>query len=174
MKGASFRGRLVVVTGASSGLGRELARRLAEAEGADLVIAARRGDRLEALRAEIAAACPSKVTCVEADLGTDEGVETLVRAAEGAGEVFGLVNCAGLTYYGRTLDAPAGMNERIIALDLVAGIQLTTRLLPAMLRRGKGAVLTVTSLAATMPVPYQNVYAAAKHGMQSFMEGLAR
>ncbi len=174
MRPIDFRGKLVVVTGASSGLGRDIARRLAITEGADLVIAARRRERLEELKAEIEKGCRSRVSFVAADLGTAEGVETLFRESCAAGDVFGLVNCAGSTYYGRTLDAPPGVTERIFSIDLLAGMRLSTKLLEVFLARGRGAILTVTSLAALMPLPFQNVYAAAKHGMQSFMEGLAR
>jgi hypothetical protein len=174
MRPIDFRGKLVVVTGASSGLGRDLARRLALAEGADLVITARRRQRLEELKAEIEKGCRSRVFCVEADLGTPEGVQTVFRDACAEGDVFALVNCAGSTYYGRTLDAPPGVTERIFSIDLLAGMRLSLMFLKVFLERGSGAVLTVTSVAALMPLPFQNVYAAAKHGMQSFMEGLAR
>jgi short-subunit dehydrogenase len=174
MRPIDFKGRLVVVTGASSGLGRDIARRLALAEGADLVIAARRRERLEELSAEIEAGCPSHVVCVEADLGTAEGVQALFAAACAAGEVFGLVNCAGSTYYGHTLDAPQEMMERLFAIDLLAGMRLSALFLKIFLEKGRGAILTVTSLAALMPLPFQNVYAAAKHGLQSYMEALAR
>jgi short-subunit dehydrogenase len=173
MKPLDLRAKLVVVTGASSGLGRDIARRLAVVEGADLVIAARRRERLEELKSEVGSASASRVSCVPVDLGTPEGVETLYAQAWAAGDVFALVNCAGMTYYGRTLDAPPGTAERIFSIDLLAGVRLSMLFLSRFLDRGSGAILTVTSLAALMPLPHQNVYAAAKHAMQSFMEGLA-
>ena len=173
MKTLGFRGKLVVVTGASSGLGREIARRLACNEGADLVVAARRRDRLEELKADIERRCSSTVHIVTADLGDPGGAESLYHGATAHGEVFGLVNCAGVTYYGRMLDAPPGTSERIFAVNLFAGMRLILLFLPSFLERGRGAILTVTSLAGLIATPFQTAYSASKHGMQAFMDGIA-
>jgi short-subunit dehydrogenase len=170
---ADFRGKLFVVTGASSGLGREIARRLACHEGAHIVVSARRRERLEELKAYVEGRCASRVSIVTADLADPAEAESLYRWATAHGDVFGLVNCAGLTYYGRTLDAPAGASERILAVNLVAGMRLVMLFLPAFLERGSGAILTVTSVAGVLTTPYQTVYSASKHAMQAFMEGLA-
>ncbi len=174
MKRIDFRGKLVVVTGASSGLGREIARRLALAEGADLVVAARRRERLEELKADLEGRSRSRVHIVTVDLAAADGPDSLFREACGFGEVFGLVNCAGITWYGRTLDAPPGTSEGIVAVNLLAGMRLAALFLGVFLQRGGGAILTVTSLAALVTTPFQNVYGATKHAMHVFMEGLAR
>ena len=168
-----FAGKLVVVTGASSGLGREIAFALAVEQGADVVVAARRRDRLEALKAEIESRCASRAHVVPVDLEAPDGPQALFDGAMAAGEVFALVNCAGVTFYGRTLDAPAETMRRILAVDQLAVMQATLLFLRGFLDRGSGAVLTVTSLYGLVPGPYQNVYAAAKHAVQTFMEGLA-
>ncbi len=168
-----LRGRLIVVTGASSGLGREIARRLACVEGASIVVAARRRDRLEDLKADVEGRCSARVHIVTADLTDPREADTLHTWATAHGEVFGLVNCAGITWYGPTLDAPAGESERILAVNLVAGMRLTMLFLPDFLARGGGFVMTVTSLAGIFTTPFQTAYAASKHGMQAFMEGLA-
>jgi uncharacterized protein len=169
-----FRGKLFVVTGASSGLGREIALRLACQEGAHIVASGRRRERLEELKAEVEGSSDSRVSIVTADLGDPAEAESLHRWATAHGEVFGLVNCAGVTYYGRTLDAPAGTSERVMAVNLFAGMRLVMLFLPDFLARGRGAILTVTSLAGVLTTPYQTVYSASKHGMQAFMEGIAR
>ncbi len=174
MHAIDFAGKLVVVTGASSGLGREIARCLALREGADLVIAARRRERLEALKAELESQCASRVHVVAVDLGTTDGPETLFREATAIGEVFALVNSTGITYWGRSLDAPMETTLRIVAVNQVAVMKTALLFLPAFVQRGSGAILSVTSAAAFAPLPYQNVYAATKHAVQSFMEGLAR
>jgi uncharacterized protein len=168
-----FAGKLVVVTGASSGLGREIALALALREGANLVLAARRRDRLESLKSEIESRCTSCAHVVPVDLGAPDGPQTLFDRATAAGEAFALVNCAGVTFYGRTLDAPPDTNRRIIAVDQVAVMETTLLFLRTFLERGAGAILTITSLYGLVPGPYQNVYAAAKHAVQTFMEGLA-
>jgi short-subunit dehydrogenase len=173
MKPLDFRGRLVVVTGASSGLGREIARALAFREGADLVLVSRRRERLEQLKAEIEAGCGSRVHLLPLDLAAREGARDLFHGATACGVVFALVNCAGQTFFGRTLDAPIERYEEIMSLNLLAEMKTSMLFLPYFLDRGQGAILTVTSVAAFVPTPFQNVYAASKHGIQAFMEGLA-
>jgi uncharacterized protein len=174
MRAIDFSGKLVVVTGASSGLGREIARGLALREGADLVISARRRDRLEALKAELESRCRSRVHIAVVDLGMRDGPETLYREASAAGEVFALVNCAGITFYGKTLEAPLEQSLQIVAVNQVAVMKLSLLFLGDFLRRGSGAILSITSVAAFQPTPFQNVYSSTKHASRSFMAGLAR
>jgi uncharacterized protein len=169
-----FHGKLVVVTGASSGLGREIARCLALREGADVVIAARRRDRLEALKAEIESGSSCRAHVCAVDLGETDGIQALFREATAVGQVAALVNCAGVTYYGRTLDASMAECMKIIAVNQVATMQATMLFLRYFLDRGAGAILSVTSVSALVPTPYQNVYSASKHAVQAFMEGLSR
>ena len=176
MQQLDFKGKMFVVTGASSGLGREIARLLALQEGADLVVAARRRDRLEALKAEIetASGAAVRVHVVPLDASAPDAAQTLFREAQAAGDVFGLVNCAALTFWGRTLDTPEGRQEEMVRVNFQFPMRLTQLFLRVFLERGEGAVLTVTSQAAFVPFPYQNIYAATKHALQAFMEGLAR
>jgi uncharacterized protein len=168
-----FAGKLVVVTGASSGLGREIALALALEEEADVVVAARRRDRLEALKIEIERRSDSRVHVVEVDLASPDGPRALFRDARAIGQADALVYCAGLTFYGRTLDAPEEVHQKIIAVNQLAAMQTTLLFLRSFLERGSGAILTVTSVYGLIPGPYQNVYAASKHAIQSFMESLA-
>ena len=173
MKHLDFKGKLVVVTGASSGLGREIARELALRDGADVAVAARRRDRLEQLKAEIEAQCASRVHLIPVDLGAPEGAHFLFQEATARGEVFALVNCAGTTFLGLTLDAPMATSDQIVAVNLVAMMRTSILFLRYFLERGEGALLNVTSGSAFVTVPHQNVYAATKHAMQAFTEGLA-
>ncbi len=170
----NFAGRLVVVTGASSGLGREIARALALREGAHLVVAARRRDRLEALKSEIESRCSSRVHVVPVDLGAPDGPRSLFAQATACGQVAALVNCAGITFYGRTLDATMEGCMQIVAVNQIATMQTTMLFLRYFLDQGFGAILAVTSVAALVPTPFQNVYSASKHAIQCFMEGLSR
>ena len=167
-------GGLVVVTGASSGLGREIALCLALREKADVVIAARRRDRLEALKAEIESRSGSRAHVIAIDLGEADGAQRLFQEATAVGTVAALVNCAGITFFGRTLDASMAECLKIIAVNQVATMQATMLFLRYFLDRGAGAILAVTSVAGLVPAPFQNVYSATKHAVQAFMEGLAR
>ncbi len=186
-------GRLVIVTGASSGLGREIALQLATREGADVILAARRVERLEELATEIAAKVPSRGTAhprsgvayvCEVDLARRDGPETLMNRAleiaelrsreQGrAGGLFGLVNNAGVTHYGPVVEMSAGQLERIVDLNVRATMDLTRRFVRELSgREADGAVLTITSVAAHVPVPYQAVYAASKHALQAYSTSL--
>ena len=169
-----FTGRLVVVTGASSGLGREIALALALRERADVVLAARRRDRLEALKAEIESRSGSRAHVIAVDLGEAEGPRTLFQDATALGQVAALVNCAGITYYGRTLDASMAACLQIVAVNQVATMKATMLFLRYFLDRGSGAILAVTSVSGLLTTPYQTVYSASKRAVQTFMEGLSR
>jgi short-subunit dehydrogenase len=173
VKRIDFAGKLVVVAGASSGLGREIARVLACQEGADLVIAARRRDRLEGLKAEIEERCASRVHIVAVDLAQSDGARILFEEAVSKGEVFALVNSIGVTFWGKTLEAPIEDCEAMIAVNLSAVVKTSMLFLGYLLSRGRGALLTVTSASAFFTVPYQNLYVSIKHALQAFVEGLA-
>jgi uncharacterized protein len=169
-----FKGKLVVVTGASSGLGFAIARAFALDEQANVAVAARRCDRLEGLKRQIEAQCPSRVYPIPVDLATAEGPETLFQHATALGEIYALVNCAGLTYFGNALDAPAGLYAQIVSVNFVAAMKTSLLFLDYFLKRGHGALLNITSGAALVPWPYQSVYSASKHALQAFTVALAR
>ena len=166
-------GRLIVVTGASGGLGREIARKLALKEGADLVITGRRRHALEDLRGEIRGLCDRSVTVVPCDLSAEEGPRELHARAREAGRVFGLVNNAGVTHYGPAAEASQERLLEVLRTNLLAPVLLTRLFVRDFLDRGEGAILNVTSLAALITVPYQAAYTAAKQGLQAYSEALA-
>lgn len=173
MSKLAFAGKIVVITGAASGLGRELARRMAVVEKADIVAADCRGDRLETLKAEIEAACGSKVTPICVDLGVPEGPGILFEKAMAAGDVFALINCAGLTFYEKSLDRPFSAHRALLQVNCLTVLETTTAFLGHFLKKGEGGILNITSLAGYVSVPYQNYYAATKHAVQTFTEGLS-
>ena len=178
-------GRLIVVTGASSGLGREISRRLAVEEGAAVVLAARRRDRLQELAAEIHDAGGS-AWVVPMDLAESDGprrlwAESLRIGSERGSPVFGLVLNAGVTFYGPSHAVGADEIRRIIDVNLSSAVDLATLALASFRERSPaagdasglgpvGAILAVTSLGALVPMPYQSVYAASKHGLQAYLE----
>lgn len=172
MSRLSFVNRTVVITGAASGLGRALAWRLAGVEKAHLILADCRADRLETLRAEIEAAHPSRVRTITVNLGSAGGAKILFDKATAESDVFALVNNAGLSFYGKTLDRPFEEYREIIQVNCLTVFETTASFLRYFLDKGEGAILNVTSLGGLISLPYQNVYAATKHAVQSFSEGL--
>jgi len=153
-----------LVTGASSGIGAALARRL-HAEGVSrIVLLARRRDRLEALAAELPGA-----EVIEADLCTDEGVARAMAALDG---VDLLVNNAGAGLYGAFAEADPARLEAMLRLNCLAPLRLTRHALPGMVARGQGAVVNISSGMALQPAPYFATYAASKAFVLSWSEAL--
>jgi short-subunit dehydrogenase len=151
-----------VVTGASSGIGAEYARELA-ARGHDLVLVARRADRLTDLADEV----PTRAEVLQADLA-DAGDLTEVAARVAADDVDLLVNNAGMSGYGPFVEQHQDVLRRVMELNEVAPTALTRAALPGMVGRGRGAVINVASLlafASAQPagqLPYRATYAATK------------
>jgi short-subunit dehydrogenase len=167
-----------VVTGASSGIGAELARQLA-GRGFGVTLVARRRERLEALADELAAAHEVRAEVVTADL-TDEAARAgiLDTVAERGLEVAVLVNNAGLSTTGPVHAADPAGELRMIRTDVEAVVHLCTLALPGMVARGAGGVLNVASTAAFQPLPGQAGYGASKafvlsygHAMRAELKG---
>jgi short-subunit dehydrogenase len=166
--------KVTIITGASDGIGAELARVFA-ARGHDLALVARRGDRLEALADEIVAKGAAQRPLVAAlDLGASGAVDALASALESAGaEVEILVNNAGFGLTGRVADLDAAEQLAMVDLNVRALTALTLRFLPAIVA-GKGAVLNVASVAAFMPGPSFAIYYATKAYVLSLSEALTQ
>jgi short-subunit dehydrogenase len=156
-----------LVTGASSGLGEQFARQLA-ARGHDLILVARRAERLQALATEL----PTEATVIAHDLAADaNGLVSLVQ--ERGVEVDLLVNNAGFGTYGRTWEIEEGRDAELVRLNCEAVVVLTRAFLPAMLERGEGGVIVVASTAGMQPLPYEATYAASKAFALSYTEALS-
>jgi uncharacterized protein len=163
----------VLVTGASSGIGAELARAFARG-GSGLVLTARSVDKLEVLAAELRAKHGVPVRVLTADLGVQEGPSRLLQKLEQEGvQVDVLVNNAGYAGYGPFAETPWGHEAGMLQLNVVSLTELTKRLLPAMVTRGRGGVLNVASTAAFQAGPLMAVYYASKAYVLSFSEALA-
>jgi uncharacterized protein len=153
-----------VVTGASSGLGWELARLLAQ-RGERVVAVARNQRALGEL-----VATSTRIEAVVADLSTAQGRSTLFDVVK---EVDILVNNAGFASAGLFADTPADVSERMVEVNVTALTELTAHWLPAMVARKAGRVLNVASTAAFQPGPNMAVYYATKAYVLSFTEALA-
>ncbi|HEV8248680.1 MAG TPA: SDR family oxidoreductase [Gaiellaceae bacterium] len=159
-----------IVTGASSGLGREFALALSE-RGHPVLAVARRGERLRTLADEVEAR-GGRLEPLVADLSTSAGLDALLARAASL-DVALLVNNAGVASYGPFASTPVERQRELVRVNVEAIVALTHRLLPAMLDRGRGGVINVASQMAFQPMPYFAAYAASKAFVLSFSEALA-
>ncbi len=162
---------MALITGASSGIGRELAR-LAASDGYDLIVVARRADRLAALASELSE-FGATTESVVVDLAQPAGTREVSEAVAGR-PVDVLVNDAGVGGRGRfATERPLTADLAMIQLNVAALVELTGLLLPGMLERHRGGILNVGSIAGYLPGPGQAVYNASKAFVKSFSEALS-
>jgi hypothetical protein len=170
---AEWKGKWALVTGASSGIGVALARELAAA-GVNLILTARRVERLQAVAAELGAGFGVEVRVLPADLNQRAAAAELFAATEGAGlPVDILINNAGLGQYGRFLDGKLEQELSMVEVNCTSVVHLTRLFVPKMVERKRGWVLVLASTASYQPVPYMATYAASKAFDRFFAEGLA-
>jgi uncharacterized protein len=166
-------GETVLVTGASSGIGRELARLFA-ADGAGLVLVARGQVRLRELADDLAAEYGIRAQVVPVDLSQPAGPGQIIKAlAQQHINVDVLVNNAGFGTHGPVAGIGVARQLEMVEVNVAALTRLTALLLPGMLERRRGAILNVASTAAFAPGPNQAVYCATKAYVLSFTEALA-
>jgi len=158
-----------LVTGASSGLGVEFCRQLAGR--CDVIIAvARRAERLEAVASELAES--AEVHCLEADLGTIEGVARTMEAIRQKGPVDYLVNNAGFSTYGHFAGLPIENQRAMVDLHIDAAITLCRAAIPFMRELGAGSIINVSSLATFLPGKGLAVYGASKAFLNYYSQAL--
>jgi short-subunit dehydrogenase len=168
-----FRDSLALVTGASSGIGRELARQLA-GRGANLVLAARSEDELRRLAGELSRAHGIDAHVVAVDLSRRRGVDQLCRAVDVIGvDLDHLINNAGFGYAGAFSNSDARTQRQMIRLNCEAPVLLTRYFLAGMIERGRGGVLNVASTASFQPMPFMATYGATKAFVLSFSAALS-
>lgn len=161
-----------LVTGASSGIGLELAQMFA-ADGSDLILVARSEARLEALAAELRDGYGVEVTAMAADLSDPAAPDTLARRINEAGlTVDVVVNNAGFGLNGAVAELDEAEQAAMVQVNVMALTRLTRMFLPGMIARGRGGVLNVGSTAGFQSGPYMTVYYATKAYVMSFTEGL--
>ncbi|MGC4943608.1 SDR family NAD(P)-dependent oxidoreductase [Kribbella sp. DT2] len=162
---ADFTGRTALVTGSTSGIGREVANQLA-ARGAHVIVSGRDSDRGEATVATIRAN-GGKADFVQADLADPADVTHLAaRAVELGGQVDVLVNNAGLFPMGPTSEVPASDFDTVYAVNVRAPFFLVATLAPAMVEREYGAIVNVTTMVATFGMAGMAVYGSSKAALQ--------
>jgi len=162
-----------LVTGASSGIGRELAKLFAR-DGYRLVLVARDEERLAALAEELRAEHGTTGMILAADLAGQDAPEYIFSELRDAGiAVDALVNNAGFGVAGSFLETELDRELAMLQVNVAALTHLTKRFLPGMVERGAGKILNIASTAAFQPGPYMSVYYATKAYVLSFSEGLA-
>lgn len=163
---------VALVTGASSGIGRALAVALA-AEGSDLVVVARRRERLEALADELRQQHGVKVEVLVADVTVPAQLaEVEERLRSGKPRVDLLVNNAGAGGQGPFAESDVDRWDNLVRLNVLAPVRLTHAALDGMLPRGGGGILNVSSIAGLQPLPNVATYAATKAYLSSFSHAL--
>jgi short-subunit dehydrogenase len=161
-----------LVTGASSGIGVAIARELAD-RGHNLVLVARRKEKLDDLADDLRSEFDVRTEPVGADLGKAASRQRLPARIESLGlEVSVLVNNAGFATGGPFHEADPERELQQVRVDVEAVVALTSAFLPAMVRRGRGAILNVASTAGMQPLPYSAGYSAAKAYVLTFSEAL--
>jgi short-subunit dehydrogenase len=161
----------VVVTGASSGIGEEFARRFAE-RGHPVTVVARRVERLEVLAQSLRDRFGVELEVIGADLETTRGRSSIVRAIRRLGAIV-LVNNAGFGTRGRSTDLDPARERAEVQVDVVTPHELTLAALPAMVAAGTGGVINLGSTAAFQPLPFMSTYAACKAFVLHYSEALA-
>jgi hypothetical protein len=165
--------KTALITGASSGLGVEFARLFAK-DRFDLVLVARRKDRLEALASELKAAHGVQARVFAVDLGDPEAVPSLVKQLQAWGvSIDALVNNAGYGTSGKFWELDAEKERAELQVNIMSLHGLTRALLPGMVSRGSGRILNIGSTAGFQPGPFMSTYYASKAFVNGFTEGLS-
>ncbi|PKP00754.1 MAG: short-chain dehydrogenase, partial [Bacteroidetes bacterium HGW-Bacteroidetes-9] len=160
--------KTILITGASSGIGKEIANIHAE-RGGDLVIVARSKDKLDQLKAELESKHSVKVTVIVKDLGLPDAPKEIYDEVKKTGiEIDYLVNNAGFGGLGKFHQREWEQDLAMINLNIVALTALTRLFLPDFVKRNSGRILNVSSTASLMPGPLQAVYFASKAYVTSF------
>lgn len=165
--------KTALITGASSGIGRELATVFAR-EGYDLIITARREERLQTLKNELENRFNCKIYLITCDLAEEGSPEKLFTFVKNSSlEITALVNNAGIGDYGFFSESDWQRNATMLNLNIISLTHLTHLFLPDLMKQKKAYVMNVASTAAFQPGPLMSVYYASKHYVLAFSEAIA-
>jgi ribitol 2-dehydrogenase len=160
--------RVVLVTGGSSGIGLAIARSLSQ-EGARVVLTARSADRLEAAAAQL----PNPGTVLPADVSEAGAGKRIVDAALAEhGRLDVVVANAGIYVQGNVWENDAAQIAQLISTNVTGVMSVVHAALPAMIDRGSGDVVVTSSVSGHQAIPWEPVYSASKHALQSFVHGV--
>ncbi|KAF2357425.1 Short-chain dehydrogenase/reductase SDR [Trinorchestia longiramus] len=172
----SLAGKVVLITGASSGVGEAVAR-LLYCEGCRLILAARSVDKLNVLKQQLIAGCETPVVqepiVLELDISDLRTAPDLVKAVvERVGRVDILINNAGQSSRGAAMDTLLDVDLKLMLVNYFGHVAVTKAVLPAMIEARTGHIISVSSLQGRLAIPYRSSYCASKHALQGFMDSL--
>ena len=168
----NLKGRWALVTGASSGLGREIARDLALRHGANVVLVARRAERLKELQKELVQR-GTKAEVLVADLSKPEDVDRIFHEGVTDKDMYAVILNAGITHFGDHRDMPWEYFEAMLATNVTSTVRLAGHFVPYLAERNQGGgLMLVTSMTGLIPTPYQAAYSATKAFLTSFGQAL--
>lgn len=174
MSKLQFKNKWVLVTGASSGLGEEMSRQLAYEHQANLILLARRKEKLEQLKIELEKEAGVSVKVIVADLSDIEDVNKAIDEILKDGQLYGAILNAGVTYFGRHAELTWNQFQTMLQTNVISVVCITNRLVAHFEAMGnEGGILIVSSMAALFPVSYQSAYSGTKAFILSFARALA-
>jgi NAD(P)-dependent dehydrogenase (short-subunit alcohol dehydrogenase family) len=164
-------GQVVIITGASAGIGAETARRLARG-GARVVLTARRQDRLDALKAEIEAAGGKALTVAGDVTSADDRRRLVDKTLAAYSRIDGLVNNAGYGQRGPLEIVPIEAIRRNFETNVFSLLALTQLVMPVMRGQGSGAIVNISSVAGRVARPFSSIYDSTKHALEALSDGM--
>ena len=170
-----FHSRWVLITGASSGLGKALALELARKHQANLFLVARRIRHLQVLKIEIETETSVKCHVIAADLAKPADVERVYKEAIKIGEIYGVVLNAGVTHFGKHLDLDWQDFQQMLAVNVTSVIRLMNLFSLYLIEKNQsGGIMVTSSMAGLLPLPYQAAYSGTKAFVTNFSQSLAQ
>ncbi len=167
----AYRDKVIWITGASSGIGKALAEEWSK-YNTSLILSGRNQGALD----EVAASCEkrgSKAKVLAFDLSDIDGYTLIVEEAKAwKGHIDFLVNNGGISQRGLAAETDFSVDEKIVRVDLLSPIALSKQVLPHMLERNSGHIITTSSLVGKFGTPYRSAYSAAKHGLHGFFDSV--
>ena len=163
--------KTAVITGATSGIGAEFARRLAQ-RGYDLVVTGRRMDIIKKMAGALSSEFGVSIEVIKAELSDKKDLEGLIRHIKKIGSVEFLVNNAGFGTYDLFWKESIEEQERMVAVHVTAAMRLAHAVLPAMMERGRGFIVNLSSLGSFLPLKMNAVYGGSKAFLNIFSESL--
>ncbi|MFT4062916.1 MAG: SDR family NAD(P)-dependent oxidoreductase [Edaphocola sp.] len=175
MKPLNVTNKWVLVTGASSGLGYEMALQLATIHGANIIAVARRKEKLEELQQAIAARCASQTIILAADLSKPEDIDMVVQKTIGQKGFCAAILNAGITFFGKHIEQDWAQFGTMLQTNVSGMVRMTQQLTQWFEKeQSEGGIMVVSSMAAVLPTPFQATYSGTKGFMLNYITALAR
>lgn len=165
----NFSEKWVLISGASSGLGQEMARRLALQHRANIIAVARRKPQLEALKSELESQASVQVHIIDADLSRMDEVDRVLQEALNGREIYAAILNAGITHFGEHSDLNWDQFEKMLSLNVSSIVRMTQPLIDHLAKQSDpGGFMFVSSMSGLIPVPYQAAYSGTKAFLVNF------